>query len=106
MQALGPTGVARHIAAGIDFDDVLQKKAWLCGTRLCPIKPGIRGFYGQVGILGTTPFNRDEMAGHLKKRGSFGHPAGRDVPLMARSRSEEANDEPADAILPQPAGPG
>jgi hypothetical protein len=46
------------------------------------------------------------MAGHLKKRGSFGHPAERDLPLIARSRSEEANDEPADAILPQPAVPG
>ena len=32
MQEMGPTGAARHIAAGIDFDDVLQKKAWLCGT--------------------------------------------------------------------------
>jgi hypothetical protein len=26
MQAMGPTRVARPIAAGIDFDDVLQKK--------------------------------------------------------------------------------
>jgi hypothetical protein len=25
MQEMGPTGVARHIAAGIDFDDALQK---------------------------------------------------------------------------------
>jgi len=32
MQQLGPTGVARHIAAGVDFDDVLAKKAWICGT--------------------------------------------------------------------------
>lgn len=32
MQQLGPTGVARHIAAGVDFDDVLGKKAWICGT--------------------------------------------------------------------------
>jgi alkanesulfonate monooxygenase SsuD/methylene tetrahydromethanopterin reductase-like flavin-dependent oxidoreductase (luciferase family) len=29
---MGPTGAARHIAAGVDFEDVLQKKAWLCGT--------------------------------------------------------------------------
>jgi hypothetical protein len=29
---MGPTGAARHIAAGIDFEDVLQKKAWICGT--------------------------------------------------------------------------
>jgi alkanesulfonate monooxygenase SsuD/methylene tetrahydromethanopterin reductase-like flavin-dependent oxidoreductase (luciferase family) len=32
MQQLGPTGVARHIAAGVDYEDVLRKKAWLCGT--------------------------------------------------------------------------
>jgi alkanesulfonate monooxygenase SsuD/methylene tetrahydromethanopterin reductase-like flavin-dependent oxidoreductase (luciferase family) len=32
MQQLGPTGVARHIAAGVDYEDVLAKKAWLCGT--------------------------------------------------------------------------
>jgi alkanesulfonate monooxygenase SsuD/methylene tetrahydromethanopterin reductase-like flavin-dependent oxidoreductase (luciferase family) len=32
MQEMGPTGAARHIAAGVDFEDVLQKKAWLCGT--------------------------------------------------------------------------
>jgi hypothetical protein len=24
--------VARHIAAGVDYEDVLAKKAWLCGT--------------------------------------------------------------------------
>jgi hypothetical protein len=32
VQEMGPTGAARHIAAGIGFEDVLQKKAWLCGT--------------------------------------------------------------------------
>jgi alkanesulfonate monooxygenase SsuD/methylene tetrahydromethanopterin reductase-like flavin-dependent oxidoreductase (luciferase family) len=32
MQEMGPTGAARHIAAGTDFEDVLQKKAWICGT--------------------------------------------------------------------------
>jgi hypothetical protein len=24
--------LARHIAAGVDFEDVLQKRAWICGT--------------------------------------------------------------------------
>jgi hypothetical protein len=51
---------------------------------------------------GTTPFNRGDMTGHLKKSGSFGHPAGRVLPARAKSRSEEASDEPADPILPQP----
>jgi alkanesulfonate monooxygenase SsuD/methylene tetrahydromethanopterin reductase-like flavin-dependent oxidoreductase (luciferase family) len=32
MQEMGPTGAARHIAAGVDFADVLHKKAWFCGT--------------------------------------------------------------------------
>jgi alkanesulfonate monooxygenase SsuD/methylene tetrahydromethanopterin reductase-like flavin-dependent oxidoreductase (luciferase family) len=32
MEQLGPTGVARHIAAGVDYEDVLQKRAWFCGT--------------------------------------------------------------------------
>jgi len=32
MQEMGPTGAARHIAAGVDFEDVLQKQAWTCGT--------------------------------------------------------------------------
>jgi alkanesulfonate monooxygenase SsuD/methylene tetrahydromethanopterin reductase-like flavin-dependent oxidoreductase (luciferase family) len=32
MQEMGPTGAARHIAAGVDFEDVLQKRAWICGT--------------------------------------------------------------------------
>jgi hypothetical protein len=32
LAEMGPTGAARHIAAGIDFEDVLQKKAWICGT--------------------------------------------------------------------------
>src|SRR2546425_4444580 len=30
--ALPISGVARHIAAGVDYEDVLAKKAWLCGT--------------------------------------------------------------------------
>jgi len=32
MREMGPTGAARHIAAGVDFEDVLQKRAWICGT--------------------------------------------------------------------------
>jgi alkanesulfonate monooxygenase SsuD/methylene tetrahydromethanopterin reductase-like flavin-dependent oxidoreductase (luciferase family) len=32
MQEMGPTGAARHIAAGVDFEDVLQKRAWICTT--------------------------------------------------------------------------
>src|SRR6266702_2692572 len=32
MQQLGPTGVARHIAAGVDYEDVLAKKAWIPAT--------------------------------------------------------------------------
>jgi alkanesulfonate monooxygenase SsuD/methylene tetrahydromethanopterin reductase-like flavin-dependent oxidoreductase (luciferase family) len=32
MQNLGPTGVARHIAAGVDYEDVLAKKAWIPAT--------------------------------------------------------------------------
>jgi len=32
MQQLGPTGVARHIAAGSNFEDVLANRAWFCGT--------------------------------------------------------------------------
>jgi alkanesulfonate monooxygenase SsuD/methylene tetrahydromethanopterin reductase-like flavin-dependent oxidoreductase (luciferase family) len=32
MQEMGPTGAARHIAAGVDFEDVLQKRAWICAT--------------------------------------------------------------------------
>jgi alkanesulfonate monooxygenase SsuD/methylene tetrahydromethanopterin reductase-like flavin-dependent oxidoreductase (luciferase family) len=32
MQEMGPTGAARHIAAGVDFEDVLQKGAWICAT--------------------------------------------------------------------------
>ena len=32
MHQLSPTGVARHIAAGVDFEDALAKKAWICGT--------------------------------------------------------------------------
>jgi hypothetical protein len=52
-------------------------------------------------IVGTTPFNRGEACDGLKKSESFGHPAGRDLPVLAKSRPEEANDEPADPILPQ-----
>ncbi|PYN62805.1 MAG: hypothetical protein DMD90_19600 [Candidatus Rokuibacteriota bacterium] len=32
MQQLGPTGVARHIAAGVDYEGVLAKKAWIPAT--------------------------------------------------------------------------
>jgi hypothetical protein len=32
MEEMGPTGAARHIAAGVDFEEVLQKRAWICGT--------------------------------------------------------------------------
>jgi alkanesulfonate monooxygenase SsuD/methylene tetrahydromethanopterin reductase-like flavin-dependent oxidoreductase (luciferase family) len=32
MQQLGPTGVARHMAAGVDYDDVRAKQAWCGGT--------------------------------------------------------------------------
>jgi hypothetical protein len=68
-------------------------------------------FFGATG--GTAPFNRDDVTGRLKKGGSFGHPAGRDLLGRAIARPGEANDEPAEPILPQPpvpcqraAGPG
>jgi hypothetical protein len=32
MQATGPAGVARHIAAGTNFRAVLEKRAWFAGT--------------------------------------------------------------------------
>lgn len=32
MEATGPGGAARHIAAGSDFQDVLEKRAWFAGT--------------------------------------------------------------------------
>ncbi|MBI3325686.1 MAG: LLM class flavin-dependent oxidoreductase [Nitrospinae bacterium] len=32
MKTVGPGGVARHIAASTSFEDVLQKRVWLCGT--------------------------------------------------------------------------
>lgn len=32
MKQIGPGGVARHIAAGSDFRDVLEKKAWFAGN--------------------------------------------------------------------------
>ena len=32
MAATGPGGVARHIAAGANFEEVLEKQAWFCGT--------------------------------------------------------------------------
>jgi alkanesulfonate monooxygenase SsuD/methylene tetrahydromethanopterin reductase-like flavin-dependent oxidoreductase (luciferase family) len=32
VEEMGPTGAARHIAAGVDFEDVLKRKAWICGT--------------------------------------------------------------------------
>src|SRR5262249_3139954 len=32
MQTPAPTGVPRHIAAGVDYEDVLAKKAWIPAT--------------------------------------------------------------------------
>ena len=32
MKEIGPGAVARHIAAGSDFRDVLDKKAWFAGN--------------------------------------------------------------------------
>ena len=32
MKATGPAGVATHIAAGVDFDEVLEKRAWFAGS--------------------------------------------------------------------------
>jgi alkanesulfonate monooxygenase SsuD/methylene tetrahydromethanopterin reductase-like flavin-dependent oxidoreductase (luciferase family) len=32
MRATGPQGVARHIAAGTNFQEVLEKRAWFCGN--------------------------------------------------------------------------
>jgi len=32
VAATGPGGVARHIAAGTNFEEVLEKQAWFCGT--------------------------------------------------------------------------
>jgi len=32
MKATGPAGVATHIAAGSSFEDVIQNRAWFCGT--------------------------------------------------------------------------
>ena len=55
--------------------------------------------------MGTTPVNRGEVFDGLKKSGSFGHPAGRDLLGRARTRPGEADDEPARPILPQPAVP-
>jgi hypothetical protein len=51
---------------------------------------------------GTTPINRGEPWEGMQKRGSFGHPFGHDLPVLARSRPGEATDEPADPMLPQP----
>jgi alkanesulfonate monooxygenase SsuD/methylene tetrahydromethanopterin reductase-like flavin-dependent oxidoreductase (luciferase family) len=31
MKAVGPGGVARHIAASTSFEEVIQKRVWLCG---------------------------------------------------------------------------
>jgi alkanesulfonate monooxygenase SsuD/methylene tetrahydromethanopterin reductase-like flavin-dependent oxidoreductase (luciferase family) len=31
MKAVGPGGVARHIAASTSFEEVVQKRVWLCG---------------------------------------------------------------------------
>jgi alkanesulfonate monooxygenase SsuD/methylene tetrahydromethanopterin reductase-like flavin-dependent oxidoreductase (luciferase family) len=32
MKATGPAGVATHIAAGSRFDEVIENRAWFCGT--------------------------------------------------------------------------
>ena len=32
MKEVGPGGVARHIAAGVDFRETLDKKAWFAGN--------------------------------------------------------------------------
>jgi alkanesulfonate monooxygenase SsuD/methylene tetrahydromethanopterin reductase-like flavin-dependent oxidoreductase (luciferase family) len=32
MRATGPAGVATHIAAGSNFEEVLRNRAWFCGT--------------------------------------------------------------------------
>ena len=32
IKEVGPGGAARHIAAGVDFQEVLDKKAWFAGT--------------------------------------------------------------------------
>jgi alkanesulfonate monooxygenase SsuD/methylene tetrahydromethanopterin reductase-like flavin-dependent oxidoreductase (luciferase family) len=32
MQATGPGGAARHIAAGANFEEVIANRAWFCGT--------------------------------------------------------------------------
>jgi alkanesulfonate monooxygenase SsuD/methylene tetrahydromethanopterin reductase-like flavin-dependent oxidoreductase (luciferase family) len=32
MRATGPAGVATHIAAGSNFEEVLHNRAWFCGT--------------------------------------------------------------------------
>ena len=32
MKATGPDGVATHIAAGSSFDEVIENRAWFCGT--------------------------------------------------------------------------
>jgi alkanesulfonate monooxygenase SsuD/methylene tetrahydromethanopterin reductase-like flavin-dependent oxidoreductase (luciferase family) len=31
MKAVGPGGIARHIAASTSFEDMVQKRVWLCG---------------------------------------------------------------------------
>lgn len=32
MQAVGPGGASRHIAAGSNFEEVISNRAWFCGT--------------------------------------------------------------------------
>ena len=32
MKATGPAGVATHIAAGSNFEEVVNNRAWFCGT--------------------------------------------------------------------------
>jgi SAM-dependent methyltransferase len=74
-----------------DFQRLLVRTGWVCFT----------GFLEEGVPEGTTPINRGELSDGLKTRGSFGHPSQRDVPVRARSRREEASDEPADPMLPQ-----
>src|SRR5215813_13547037 len=73
----------------------------------CPSGPGqpFTRLPLAISSSGTTPVNRGEDCDGLKKRGSFRHPARRDLPVLARSRPQEADDEPACPILPQPAVP-
>src|SRR3972149_3411625 len=53
-------------------------------------------------VIGSTPLNRGEVLGCLKKAGPSGHPSD----VNATSRSEGADDGPAGPILPQRRLPG